>query len=330
MTETLTYHGALLGVFIGDALAMPVHWYYDRAALQRDYGQVKDFVAPKNPHPDSILWRSSYQAPNPKGEILHDQAAYWGQRGIHYHQSLQAGEPTLTSRVVALFQESLEACDGYDADDFLARYIKFMTTPGRHRDTYLEECHRNFFTNLAQGRPLFRCANTEKHIGGLPHLVPALTFFKDREQAKQIALKRMRLTHPGNRMEMAGELLADLLLDLLGGMDLEQALWARIDRQGSPLLGHPFREWLQQRDEEVIGRHLSPACYVEDAVPATLYLALKYHDDPEKGLIVNTNLGGDNVHRGAVLGALYGAAYGPEAFPPRWRSSKFFRREMLV
>ena len=45
---------------------------------------------------------------------------------------------------------------------------------------------------------------------------------------------------------------------------------------------------------------------------------MKYHDQPEQGLIVNTNLGGDNVHRGAVLGALLGAADGLEGFPQRW------------
>jgi ADP-ribosylglycohydrolase len=49
-----------------------------------------------------------------------------------------------------------------------------------------------------------------------------------------------------------------------------------------------------------------------------IYLALKYHDDPEGGLIANTNLGGDNAYRGAVLGALLGAANGIEALPERW------------
>ena len=53
-------------------------------------------------------------------------------------------------------------------------------------------------------------------------------------------------------------------------------------------------------------------------MPSVLYLALKYHNEPAQGLIANTNLGGDNVHRGAVLGALLGAANGLEAFPARW------------
>jgi ADP-ribosylglycohydrolase len=68
----------------------------------------------------------------------------------------------------------------------------------------------------------------------------------------------------------------------------------------------------------VIGERLSTACYVEDAIPAVLYLAWKYHDDPRCGLIANTMAGGDNVHRGAVLGSLLGLENGVGAFPPEW------------
>ena len=48
---------ALKGALIADALSMPVHWYYDRLALRRDYGRVDRFLAPRNPHPNSILHR---------------------------------------------------------------------------------------------------------------------------------------------------------------------------------------------------------------------------------------------------------------------------------
>ena len=34
----------LYGLFIGDALAMPVHWYYNRQALNRDYGRVTENI----------------------------------------------------------------------------------------------------------------------------------------------------------------------------------------------------------------------------------------------------------------------------------------------
>ena len=40
--------GMLIGMFIGDALAMPVHWYYDTKALQQDYGSIRDMQAPRS------------------------------------------------------------------------------------------------------------------------------------------------------------------------------------------------------------------------------------------------------------------------------------------
>ena len=49
------WRGALWGMFVGDALAMPVHWYYDVAALQRDFGVVRDFQSPRDFHPSSIM-----------------------------------------------------------------------------------------------------------------------------------------------------------------------------------------------------------------------------------------------------------------------------------
>ena len=68
----------------------------------------------------------------------------------------------------------------------------------------------------------------------------------------------------------------------------------------------------------VIGGLLSPACYIEHSFPAVLYLAARYPDDIEAALIANTNAGGDNCHRGAVLGTLLGAALGVAAIPERW------------
>jgi len=313
--------GALWGLYIGDALAMPVHWYYNRGALFDDYGWVTDYLAPRNPHPDSILLRSNYTALSPKGEILHDQAAYWGREGTryHYHQFLKAGENTLNIKLCSVLIESLNRNGGYDAGDYLHRYIAYMTTPGNHRDTYIEECHRNFFSNYARGIPARQCGAIEKHIGGLVGMVPVLAFYsEDSSKARAAALEHLVLTHPGAKMAEAGGLFADLLLEVLSGRPLKEAILARIDAQDHPLVGHPFKKWLNDPDDWVIGPKLSTACYVEHSVPAVLYLALKYHDDPEKALVVNTNLGGDNVYRGGVLGALLGAEHGKSGFPQRW------------
>jgi ADP-ribosylglycohydrolase len=311
--------GALYGLYIGDALAMPVHWYYNRQALFEDYGRVTDYRAPRNLHPDSILWRSSYVAPNTRGEILHDQAAYWGQKGIHYHQFLKAGENTLNVKISQLLIESLNQNGGYDPDDFLKRYIRFMTTLGNHRDTYIEECHRNFFANYARGLPPRRCGVDEKHIGGLVGIIPIVVFYNNRpDKARNAALEHLALTHPGMKMATAGSLLIELLLKVLNGTSLKAAVLEEIEKQQNPLVGHPFIKWLDDPDDWVIGPRFSTACYVEDSVPAVVYLALKYHDAPENALIANTNLGGDNAARGSLLGALLGAFHGVERFPRRW------------
>jgi ADP-ribosyl-[dinitrogen reductase] hydrolase len=119
-------------------------------------------------------------------------------------------------------------------------------------------------------------------------------------------------------METAGSLIIEILLKTLNGTSLDAAILDAIETQHNPLLGHPFKKWLDDPDDWVIGPRLSTACYVEDSVPAVVYLALKYHEAPDKALIVNTNLGGDNAARGAILGALLGAACGVERFPRRW------------
>ena len=46
-------------------------------------------------------------------------------------------------------------------------------------------------------------------------------------------------------------------------------------------------------------------------MPASLYLARKYHDDFDAAITANAMVGGDNCHRGAVVGALVGAAKAP-------------------
>jgi hypothetical protein len=39
---------ALYGMYVADAVAMPVHWMYNLANLKRDYGQITGFVKPKD------------------------------------------------------------------------------------------------------------------------------------------------------------------------------------------------------------------------------------------------------------------------------------------
>ena len=316
--------GCLLGAFFGDALAMPVHWYYDRAALVRDYGRVVDLVVPKNPHADSILWRSNYAAMNAKGEILHDQAKYWGQSGVHYHQFLRAGKNTLNMQLALDLLASLRERGGYDRDDYTRRYINFMTTPGKHRDTYVEECHRNFFTKYARGKKPEDCGGDDIHIGGLAHVPLLAVWYADDEAAALEAVReQVRVTHRGVMVETAARDLTKMLVAILNGAPVRES----IEKFGNGWVGRKKLEaWAARPDEEVIGAVLSPACYLEDSFPASLLLAWKYADSLESALVANANLGGDNCHRGIVVGALVGAGGAP--VPERWERG-LLCRELL-
>lgn len=309
--------GCLWGAFIADALAMPVHLYYEPAKLKHDYGHVTDYLAPKNPHADSFMQEARYKTPNPRGEILHDQAQYWGKAGVHYHQFLKPGENTLTLQLTRLVSEGLREDVDYDVDSQVDRYIEFMTTPGRHHDTYIERCHQHFFQQYAPGRHPLHCGWEDKHIGGLVPLLPIIIRFLDNPEAARIAAKQhLYLTHLGAPIRDAANFLTNVLLGLFAGLPLKDLVVGELE--ANPLLRNKLTDSLDQPDEAIVGEKFKTSAYVDHAIPCVAWLALKYADDPEQALIANTNLGGENCYRGAVLAAILGAVHGKSAWPERW------------
>jgi ADP-ribosyl-[dinitrogen reductase] hydrolase len=303
----------MMGALAADAISMPVHWYYDRAALARDYGHVDRYLAPKSPHADSILWRSSYVPLNEQGDILREQAQYWGRRGVHYHQFLAAGENTLNFRLSVELFRMVRKAGNYDPAVWLEHYIDFMLTPGKHRDTYVEEYHRGFFTNLARGKKLGACGLDDVHIGGLAQ-VPALisAIGAGHPEILELVETHVSLTHKNREVIAAATCLARIHAALAAGRPLRDAI---LEKATDYISAKKIEKWIGQEDGTVVGRILSPACYIQDAFPASLYLAWKYAGDFSGGIMANANVGGDNCHRGAVVGSLLGADNG---VPTRW------------
>jgi ADP-ribosylglycohydrolase len=293
------YHGSL----VADALAMPVHWYYDREELDQDYPDLSGYRAPLAHHAGSILWRSSYEPLNEKGDILHDQARFWGQRGIHYHQNLTAGENTVNFKLARELHGQVLAKGEYSEDAWLELFITRMRTPGWHRDTYLEEYHRGFFTNYAQGKEPRKCGIKDEHIGGLaqvPALVAALSG-QPREEIREAVKQHVALTHRHSNVLRAADCLVRLLLDLQDGIPLREAI---MQSAGDWFSTRKALSWENRPDRTIIGRILSPACYIDQSFPAALYLAWKYHCDFSAATVANAKVGGDSCHRGAVVGSL--------------------------
>jgi ADP-ribosyl-[dinitrogen reductase] hydrolase len=302
------FRDAYLGSLAADALAMPVHWYYDRLALRREYGTVRHFVAPLPKHTGSILWRSKYEPLNERGDILRGQAKYWGQKDVHYHQFLAAGENTLNFKLAIELYEWLGGTQAtYDPKQWLERYVTCMLQDDWHRDTYAEEYHRAFFTNYAKGKPLLACGIEDEHIGGLA-TVPALIAGLEGAalpQLRRAVQTHVALTHQHEGVLRAADTLTMLLADVNAGTPLRDAMRKHATDWLSPTKAEA---WNNEPDEHVIGQRFSPACYIAESMPAALYLAWKYHDSFALGLSANAMVGGDNCHRGAVVGALLGAA----------------------
>jgi ADP-ribosylglycohydrolase len=188
-----------------------------------------------------------------------------------------------------------------------------MRLPGWHRDTYVEEYHRAFFTNFAKGRPLEKCGISDVHIGGLVP-VPALfaALHQPESPLETVVTAHVKLTHDDPDVIDAARAFTRILCAIERGVPLRDAI---ISHGSTWISARKIEKWTNEADEVVVGQRLSPACYIKDAFAASLYLSWKYADEFGAGLIANAHCGGDNCHRGAVIGALLGFANGvPETF----------------
>ncbi len=300
---------------------MPGHGYSSHTILEQDYGRLIDYRLPKYPHPESTLFRTHYEVLNENNNILHGKEREWATPGTHFHHHLQAGDNTLNILLARELIRSLVENEGYDQEKYLQSYIQFMLSPGSHNDTYIPAAHREFFTNYARGKDVHLCAEQSDSMGGIASVLPlALYYRKDPEQACWVVRKHLALTHRGEPIARAGQLIVEILVALLKGWELEYTLFDYIKPfHPHAALSFPYRRWRNRlTDDEVVKTHLKTSSNVDYALPLLLYLLLKYGGDTEESLIASANLGGDSCPRSALLGALVGAYNGCESLPGEW------------
>ncbi|KAL7539316.1 hypothetical protein ACHAXR_009177 [Thalassiosira sp. AJA248-18] len=364
---------ALWGMFSGDALASPTHWYYGGfPQIQSDYGRagITGYTRPVTNLPGSILNKSdpngggrrsfSLKFGNKSDENLtiigdvinHGKLKYWDpKKSIHYHATLQQGENTLEMQIARVLMKSIVANNGrFDEDHFRKAFVDFMTTEGSHNDTYASTCHRMFFANMIfHKKDPKDCPDNDGHnvdaIDGL--ILPSITALA--ETARQLSLsgntsldmseeskgaiqkasaRTAAVTRSSDMLGTVSEVWANLVSAALitpireGGVgnEMEQPLREVAQRLG---LGNPQSNKKDQMS----------ACYLSQSLPPTLDMLCKYTkqidgDGLWKALIANANIGGENVHRGAVLGAILGARVGDEQVPKVLKSG-LHDRELL-
>ncbi|KAJ8599593.1 hypothetical protein CTAYLR_004708 [Chrysophaeum taylorii] len=319
--------GALWSFFAGDALAAPTHWYYGgRAQVARDYGKIVDYTKPVLELPGSIMAKSNTDGAgrgsyNPRkktiiGDVInHGKKPYWDPaRSYHYHCTLEAGENTLEAQLARVLMRSIASSGRFDPNDFRKSYVDFMTTPGTHDDAYASTCHRMFFANLVHRklRPE-ECPDNDRHnvdtMDGL--VLPTIAAIAEayaapdespasRDLARRAAAETVRVTRNSPALENAAGALSDILFDLVVGKETDprkavQATYRIFPGDVDPMV----------------------ACYLSESFPSTLQMAVTYSTDVWTALLANANAGGENVHRGSVLGAILGAGAGASKLPRR-------------
>jgi ADP-ribosylglycohydrolase len=323
-------NAALKNLFVADALAMPVHWYYNPLDIDKAFpGGITRLEAAPEYHPGSIMSLHSTTKGGRGGQashgrqreivgevILKGRRKFWGLANQHYHQQMQAGENTLNAHCARVVMRTLHANGGrYDRQVFLDDYIDFMTAdPPRHPDTYAESYHRGFFANLDRGKAKDRCGavtHDTPSIGGLVTIAPIV--LSERLQGlplvevQEHCLQHLFLTHPDKELGLICAVYVELL-DALLFRDQDQPPRELLAWAAKISIGLDLPALLERThaDMHVVGSLFSSACYISGSWPSVLYLAYKYASEPKKALLVNTNLGGDNAHRGAVLGVILG------------------------
>jgi ADP-ribosylglycohydrolase len=321
---------ALVNLYIGDALSMPVHWFYNPVDILKAFppnGITKMQAAPQY-HPSSIMNLHSTTSGGRKSKknitehevvgdvILKGKSHLWGRANGHYHHGMQAGENTLNAWWAKWLMNSLSRNGNYNADNWLQEYVDLMTADvPAHPDTYAESCHRGFFANYLLGKKLKDCGavtHDTASMGALVTVAPlalALLCSEPLEVVQKYCKDHVWLTHPDkdlmNVVESYVELI-DTLLNRPVNASVEEAL----EKAASVIAGTKLDKLVNQQkgDSYVVGRLYSLACYISDSWPSVCYLASKYYEDPKKALLINTNLGGENAHRGSVLGTIVGLA----------------------
>lgn len=378
---------ALWGLFIGDSLSMPVHWYYNRRNITDDFdGGITGYESPRHPHPESFMVGMKYKPDVERAtalsrpyDILQNHRRFYetsysdlgiertdreGEHGnavpsleerYHYHHGLSAGDNTVGAQLVRVLLRSVVERETYDPDHFLTRFVEYLTTPGSNRDPYLEIYLRRWFEAYSRGADPYAAAEHQRrtwsvgsHGGMIRPLVLSLLLPEDRSMATGVALEHQNLTHRSESVATAVSTLIPFLHGLIHGGEKRKQLREAARTVHPPKISgaelfEAYRShegpgnipaaimwkyhtdlWeapvdleallAEEDDRSIAPGRFATACYPEHGLPLMLYILGRRKFDPAASLLTNANMGGDNVHRGMVLGLLVGAA--ADTMPP--------------
>ena len=325
--------GAIMGAFIGDALALGPHWYYSLPELRRDFGD----------------WIDDYTDPKPG----------------RYHDGLKAGQLSQAGFILKLMVRSLVDRGGYDAADFCRRLDEDLfplldgtpvSGPGKYTSQSIREAwRRRVQQNLAWGETGGPADTTEAIERTL---AIAVRYALQPAQLASAVADNAILTQSDDLVVSMTVAFGAVLGLLVQGDTLDAELSAKLMelvRRGELPFHAVTRDNLQpprpgDPDPPRAGRFASPdallspsymaaaakdpdiriepawkvsivygmPCAIYHQLPAAYYLAARFHHDFESAVLNAVNGGGQNQARAILTGALAGAQTGLKGIPQRF------------
>ena len=336
--------GAIIGAFIGDALGVGPHWYYNLDELHRDHG----------------AWIDGYTEPKPG----------------RYHYGLTPGQLSQVGYILTLMIRSLLDNDGYDESDFCRRMDQDLfvqldgspaSGPGFYTSQSIREAWRNRVQrNLPWGQ-VGGHADTTEAIERT--LAIAVRYARHPNQLARAISANTQLTQIDATVVSMTVAFGAVLALLVQGEKLDTELSEKLmklvktgelpfhavtsdnlqpPRPGSPeppraglfaspdALLTPSYMAAAAKDPDI---HIEPAwkvslvygmpCAIYHQLPAAYYLASRFSDDFESAVLHAVNGGGQNQVRALLTGALTGAQVGFSGIPQRFVQG-LKDQEMLV
>jgi ADP-ribosylglycohydrolase len=336
--------GAIMGAFIGDALGLGPHWYYDLNELRRDYGD----------------WIDGYTDPRPD----------------RYHTECKAGQLSQAGFILKLTLRSLVECDGYDHDDFCRRMDEELfplldgtpvSGPGNYTSQSIREVWRRRVEQKLPWGQAGSHADTTEAIERTLAIAIRYAFQPDR-LAAAITGNTM-LTQTDHLVVSMTVAYGVVLGHLVQGHRLDTGLSAKLmklvkagelpfhavthddlkpPRSGDPdppragrfaspdALLTPSYMAAAATDPDI---RLEPAwkvsivygmpCAIYHQLPAAYYLAARFHDNFESAVLHAINGGGQNQARAILAGALTGAQTGLTGIPQHFLDGLEDNAELL-
>jgi ADP-ribosylglycohydrolase len=324
--------GAMMGAFIGDALGLGPHWYYDLDRMRRIYGQ----------------WIDGYTASQPG----------W------YHQGLKAGDLSQTGAIMKLLLESVADKGVYDAADFTRRLDEDLLphmdgTPYSGPGGYTNQSFREVYQHrVKENKPWGETgdyADTSEAAERIVILAARYAF--QHYTAAVLSMENCRISQIDPNIVAQSAAFGCVVSALVRGNPLDARLSAilrdMVKRQELPFTHAvlaeerrsnpgeprapsqtlPFPDALLQPSYCAAAAHdpdirIEPAwkaavvyglpCAINFQLPAAYYLAARFPDDFESAVLHALNGGGQNMSRACLTGALAGAQVGLRAIPQRF------------